>query len=184
MRLQPGIVPGYRCVNGKIRGFIRPHLADFAAFVSLSSRVAFCERTAFARPRTRVWACSSVWLERTPDKREVGSSSLPRPTTRAAGAGTLGSERDAREAHTHEAGDAWHDVFDTDLCPARLCPGAIAQLGERLLCKQEVVGSIPSGSTRAPRAPADFSASALAASATHEIEAGFAGRVTSVSRDG
>lgn len=26
--------------------------------------------------------------------------------------------------------------------------GAIAQLGERLLCKQEVVGSIPSGSTR------------------------------------
>ena len=27
------------------------------------------------------WACSSVWLERTPDKGEVGSSSLPRPTT-------------------------------------------------------------------------------------------------------
>ena len=25
--------------------------------------------------------------------------------------------------------------------------GAIAQLGERLLCKQDVVGSIPSGST-------------------------------------
>ena len=34
-----------------------------------------------------------------------------------------------------------------DLC--FLSPdGAIAQLGERLLCKQEVVGSIPSGSTR------------------------------------
>ena len=33
-----------------------------------------------------------------------------------------------------------------DLC--FLSPdGAIAQLGERLLCKQEVVGSIPSGST-------------------------------------
>ena len=28
--------------------------------------------------------------------------------------------------------------------------GAIAQLGERLLCKQEVVGSIPSGSTNFP----------------------------------
>ena len=28
--------------------------------------------------------------------------------------------------------------------------GAIAQLGERLLCKQEVVGSIPSGSTIFP----------------------------------
>jgi hypothetical protein len=32
--------------------------------------------------------------------------------------------------------DTWHPI-----------PGAIAQLGERLLCKQEVVGSIPSGST-------------------------------------
>jgi hypothetical protein len=32
--------------------------------------------------------------------------------------------------------------FAADWC------GAIAQLGERLLCKQEVVGSIPSGSTR------------------------------------
>ena len=30
----------------------------------------------------------------------------------------------------------------------RVAPGAIAQLGERLLCKQEVTGSIPVGSTR------------------------------------
>src|ERR1700676_2627990 len=29
--------------------------------------------------------------------------------------------------------------------------GAVAQLGERLLCKQEVTGSIPVGSTRADR---------------------------------
>jgi hypothetical protein len=29
-----------------------------------------------------------------------------------------------------------------------LLDGAIAQLGERVLCKHEVVGSIPSGSTR------------------------------------
>ena len=28
-------------------------------------------------------------------------------------------------------------------------PGAIAQLGEHLLCKQGVVGSIPTGSTKA-----------------------------------
>ncbi len=63
-----------------------------------------------------VWACSSARLERTPDKREVGSSSLPRPTIYQRG--QLG-----------------------------LRAGAIAQLGERLLCKQEVVGSIPSGST-------------------------------------
>ena len=37
--------------------------------------------------------------------------------------------------------------------------GAIAQLGERLLCKQEVVGSIPSGSTRpcgSPNAEYEF----------------------------
>ena len=34
--------------------------------------------------------------------------------------------------------------FDTD----GSFPGAIAQLGERVLCKHEVVGSIPSGSTR------------------------------------
>ena len=32
--------------------------------------------------------------------------------------------------------------------------GAIAQLGERLLCKQEVVGSIPSGSTSLRRSAA------------------------------
>ena len=31
--------------------------------------------------------------------------------------------------------------------PARQEYGALAQLGERLLCKQDVVGSIPSGST-------------------------------------
>jgi hypothetical protein len=31
-------------------------------------------------PRSR-WAYSSVGLEHTPDKREVGSSNLPRPTT-------------------------------------------------------------------------------------------------------
>ena len=31
--------------------------------------------------------------------------------------------------------------------------GAIAQLGERLLCKQEVVGSIPSGSTSGQSIP-------------------------------
>ena len=30
----------------------------------------------------RKWVCSSAWLERTPDKGEVGSSSLPRPTIR------------------------------------------------------------------------------------------------------
>jgi hypothetical protein len=35
--------------------------------------------------------------------------------------------------------------------PPTELPGAIAQLGERLLCKQEVTGSIPVGSTRFPQ---------------------------------
>ena len=41
-------------------------------------------------------------------------------------------------------------VFPGPPAPPCFCrhPGAIAQLGERVLCKHEVVGSIPSGSTR------------------------------------
>jgi hypothetical protein len=39
--------------------------------------------------------------------------------------------------------DDWR-LFTSPLCG----DGAIAQLGERVLCKHEVVGSIPSGSTR------------------------------------
>src|SRR6185437_15561242 len=39
--------------------------------------------------------------------------------------------------------------------------GAIAQLGERLLCKQEVVGSIPSGSTSLRRTAASAWQAAL-----------------------
>jgi hypothetical protein len=40
--------------------------------------------------------------------------------------------------------------------------GAIAQLGERLLCKQEVVGSIPTGSTIPCRANVTHSFHGLA----------------------
>ena len=43
-----------------------------------------------------------------------------------------------------------NDPRDYDFCQG-FNPGAIAQLGERLLCKQEVTGSIPVGSTRSPR---------------------------------
>ena len=35
--------------------------------------------------------------------------------------------------------------------------GAVAQLGERLLCKQEVIGSIPFSSTKKPAAFGDRS---------------------------
>jgi hypothetical protein len=41
--------------------------------------------------------------------------------------------------------------------------GAIAQLGERLLCKQEVAGSIPAGSTQ--EIPANWPVVGLAAEA-------------------
>ena len=33
----------------------------------------------------RFWVCSSARLERTPDKREVGGSSPPRPTIQSSG---------------------------------------------------------------------------------------------------
>ena len=46
--------------------------------------------------------------------------------------------------------------------------GAIAQLGERLLCKQEVVGSIPSGSTSGD--PDRLSIAALLIKLTSENE--------------
>ena len=37
-----------------------------------------------------------------------------------------------------------------ETCESETGRGAIAQLGERVLCKHEVVGSIPSGSTNLP----------------------------------
>jgi hypothetical protein len=42
----------------------------------------------------------------------------------------------------------WHEADIRSIRPILRTPGAIAQLGERLLCKQEVAGSIPAGSTR------------------------------------
>ncbi len=45
------------------------------------------------------------------------------------------------------------DRKPTEVCPlsSDIWSGGVAQLGERLLCKQEVVGSIPITSTRAFR---------------------------------
>ena len=68
----------------------------------------------FSFERSRAWAYSSAWLERTPDKREVGGSSPPRPTRQ----------------------------------PTEIDLGGVAQLGERLPCTQEVIGSIPFTSTK------------------------------------
>ena len=51
-----------------------------------------------------------------------------------------GASAAARWASCRLLGSDW-------ISPDAVQSGAIAQLGERLLCKQEVVGSIPSGST-------------------------------------
>jgi hypothetical protein len=51
--------------------------------------------------------------------------------------------------------------FDRRMPESRAWLGAIAQLGERVLCKHEVVGSIPSGSTIFAAAPDAHYASAI-----------------------
>ena len=73
------------------------------------------------------WARSSVGLERTPDKREVGSSNLPGPIV-SFELLVLSFELRLR---TKNSG------LKTNMS------GDVAQLGERRLCKPEVVGSSP-----------------------------------------
>ena len=75
----------------------------------------FRERSEIRRLKSeKPGACSSVWLERTPDKREVDGSIPSRPTR----------------------------IFCGSLF------GGVAQLGERLPCTQEVIGSNPFTSTK------------------------------------
>ena len=76
-----------------------------------------------------LWACSSVWLERTPDKREVDGSTPSRPTRQSI-------EQSASRS----------DVYRHARFRARFF-GGVAQLGERLPCTQEAIGSNPFTST-------------------------------------
>ena len=80
----------------------------------------------FGWPPLGLWLS---WLERTPDKREVGSSSLPRPTI----TGCVALSPPPGVAPAKGAKEI----------------GAVAQLGERRPCKAEVVGSNPISSTTA-----------------------------------
>jgi hypothetical protein len=75
------------------------------------------------------WARSSVGLERTPDKREVGSSNLPGPII----------------LWKLEVSKPKLEIFRISEFefPAIAGAGDVAQLGERRLCKPEVVGSSP-----------------------------------------
>ncbi|CEO88422.1 hypothetical protein SSCH_1860001 [Syntrophaceticus schinkii] len=95
----------------------------------------------FERPR----AYSSVGLERTPDKREVGGSNPPRPTKIEVGSQKSevgkGKKFALRRISTiNPTSDILH--------PASVFRGGVAQLGERLPCKQEVGGSNPLFSTK------------------------------------
>ncbi len=71
-------------------------------------------------------------LERTPDKREVVGSIPTRPTTSNSDFGNkkVKEEKNPRSAIANP-----------------LFLGGVAQLGEHLLCTQEVIGSIPFTST-------------------------------------
>ena len=88
------------------------------------SRVAF----------TSVWAYSSAWLERFPDKEEVGGSSPPRPTI--------------------DAVLVYEDYSKTITIRCSANNGDLAQLVEHRLCKAGVRGSIPLVSTY--KLPANF----------------------------
>ena len=92
------------------------------------------------------WARSSG-VEHTLDKRGVGGSKPPGPTS-FPGESRVWLFLEKEEIASRECLD-FHD-------------GPLAQLGERLLCKQEVAGSIPAGSkdlrgVKAPAGKKDFS---------------------------
>ena len=50
-----------------------------------------------------------------------------------------------RKARSQKSGDRRQNLLDSDSCLLR--KGAVAQLGERLICTQEAAGSIPTSST-------------------------------------
>ena len=73
-------------------------------------------------------------LERTPDKREVDGSIPSRPTT--------------RNSDIKSSGFGNQDRLKSAILCLISVIGGVAQLGERLPCTQEVIGSIPFTSTR------------------------------------
>ena len=57
-------------------------------------------------------------------------------------------ERSCRESIEARGSNVYRTYTRTQATKSDEAKGAVAQLGERLLCKQEVVGSIPSSSTK------------------------------------
>ena len=77
----------------------------------------------FSFERSRAWAYSSAWLERTPDKREVGGSSPPRPT-RLAGPDRIegwGCSSAGRAPALHAGGHRFDPVHLHHIEGVRLC---------------------------------------------------------------
>jgi hypothetical protein len=93
------------------------------------------------RPPTRSWSeCSCSSSTRSLGRRVLGQRkryTVHSASARFSARSPVGS-RTRCDASVGNASPALDSVPD----------GAIAQLGERLLCKQEVAGSIPAGSTR------------------------------------
>ena len=81
---------------------------------------------------------AQFWLERTPDKREVTGSSPVRPTSIRLRVRGMRSKVEANNVKARKS-------FAKYRLPKEY--GGVAQLGERLPCTQEVIGSIPFTST-------------------------------------
>ncbi len=87
----------------------------------------------FCNPKSKMTgACSSAWLERTPDKREVDGSTPSRPTRLNIGNWVRREGQDRFSVVNHKS---------------LIIKGGVAQLGERLPCTQEAIGSNPFTST-------------------------------------
>ena len=91
----------------------------------------------YCRFETSRGACSSAWLERIPDKDEAGGSSPPRPTS-----SFWFQELCFLAARRHG------EKEEIQTSKQKSNSGGLAQLVERLLCKQEVSGSTPLSSTK------------------------------------
>ena len=88
---------------------------------------------------------AQFWLERTPDKREVTGSSPVRPTIRSIAECGLRNADCGMQIEKQSI--SFHNSIPNPQSTIRNIIGGVAQLGERLPCTQEVIGSIPFTST-------------------------------------
>ena len=125
--------PSRRCSGHLFR--YSPTRAEYASLQLGTERALKMDAQPASAGRTCIWGCSSGWLERTPDKREVGGSipSSPTPSN--------------EECGIENAGRRVCGIIPHPKIHIPNSIGVIAQLVEHLLCKQEAVGSNPTNST-------------------------------------